>query len=300
MPPSRPTRPPRRAITTPGSRRDPSRRTPGGIAVSVLVHVVAVLAILRLVNVVPTGWLFTLREPPTPAAERVTFLAFPPTQAGRTRPRDGGDNRAPGRTPEPAQIIAPAVVPSAIPDAPKAAPAPPAGPAGGAGAVVGGGGPAQGLRPLFADPRLWIPPAPPVGLPLTRTQKLDSAIASLVQTLEDSLSRLPRERAPGDWTYSRNGKKYGIDGSLIHLGNFSLPTALLALLPMNATANPSGVERDRRLTAIRGEIQYQAARAARDDDFYRAVKALRERKEKERAEQKKAVGEPPVPVVTKP
>ena len=122
----------------------------------------------------------------------------------------------------------------------------------------------------------------------------------MVQVLQDSLAQLPHERAPGDWTYTRNGKKYGIDGSLIHLGNFSLPTALLALLPMNATANPSALERDRRLTMMRGEIQAQAARAARDDDFYRAVKALRERKERERAEQKKTSGDPTGVPVSKP
>ena len=120
---------------------------------------------------------------------------------------------------------------------------------------------------------------------------MDSAIAAMINPIEDSLARLPRERAPGDWTVERNGKKYGIDQKYIHLGNFSLPTAVLALLPLNVQGNPTTMERERRLSTMRGEIQEQAARVARDDDFRAAVKALRERKEKERLDQRKKSGE---------
>ena len=95
----------------------------------------------------------------------------------------------------------------------------------------------------------------------------------------------PGDIAFFDQTFDRNGKKYGIDPKMIRLGDFSIPTALLALLPMNnVQANPTGIERARRLSSMRTEIMEQADRRARDDDFYAAVRALRLRKEKERAE----------------
>jgi hypothetical protein len=117
--------------------------------------------------------------------------------------------------------------------------------------------------------------------------RLDSSVADNLQRMNDSLALLPKERTPGDWTFTRNGKRYGIDQQFIRLGPFSIPTALLAALPLNVTANPTAVERDRRLSSMRFEIQEQAARAARDDEFRAAVKSLRERKLKEREDRKK-------------
>jgi hypothetical protein len=258
--------------------------------VSLAIHVVLLALFVRIV-IVPFDFLAPRGAPPKPLlVERIGFLALPRGAVPeRATPRAGGDNR-PARAQPAAPIIAPPSVPAAVPAAPKAA-APPSEP-GGAGAVVGRGGATEGVRPLFADPRIWAPNAPIVVAPMSPKQRLDSAIAARVHALEDSLAMLPHERAPGDWTVTRNGKKYGIDQKLIHLGDFSLPTAVLALLPLNAQGNPTTFERDRRLATMRGEIQEQAARMARDEDFRAAVKALRERKEKERQDQKKKAGEP--------
>jgi hypothetical protein len=44
------------------------------------------------------------------------------------------------------------------------------------------------------------------------------------------------------------------------------------------------MERARRLDSMREEIQSQASRAVRDDEFRKAVEALRERRERERRE----------------
>jgi hypothetical protein len=290
-------RPKRRAISTPGQRSDVPRRSPASIAAAVAIHAAVIILLMRLViGPRELDELLNTRTKPLPV-DHIGFLALPRSDAPPTQtPRSGGDNRPARTTPSPPAppLVAPPTTPSTIAE-PSGKPAPPD--AGGRGEVVGSGGTTEGVRPSFSDPRVWAPPAPVVVAPLTPKQRLDSAIVSMVTTLEDSLAKLPIERAPGDWTYTRNGKKYGIDGKMIHLGNFSLPTAILALLPLNATANPSAMERDRRLTVMRGEIQAQAARAARDDDFHRAVKALRERKERERAEQKKAAAEQPVPVV---
>ena len=124
-------------------------------------------------------------------------------------------------------------------------------------------------------------------VPMTRADSLQAVLWATASAFVDSMNRATPApgRAPGDWTFERKGKKYGIDPQMIRLGDFSIPTALLALLPMNnLQGNPIGIERARKLSSMRSEIMEQAERAARDDDFYAAVRALRLRKEKERRE----------------
>ncbi|MFI5312261.1 MAG: hypothetical protein ACHQQ3_13560 [Gemmatimonadales bacterium] len=280
----------RRALTTPGERTDPARRGPGVLFASLAIHVVLV-SLLASIIIVPFDFLRPPGKIATPlVVERIGFLALPRSaRPSRERPRAGGDDRAPRpQQATPAPVVTPSTVPAAIPAPPKTATPEP----GGSGAVVGQGGPTRGVRPEFDDPRIWAPKAPIVIAPMSPTQRLDSAIASRIHAIQDSLAALPTERAPGDWTTTRNGKKYGIDQKYIHLGDFSLPTAILALLPLNVQGNPSVYERDKRLAVMRGEIQEQAARMARDEDFRAAVKALRERKEKERQDEKKKAAEP--------
>jgi hypothetical protein len=265
--------------------RDPARRGPASIATSVAIHVVAIAILLRIA-IVPFEGAGPAEHPAEPEATHVNFVRTPADTA--TRQHAGGDNRRVTKNPAPAQIIAPSAVPSALPPEP-AKNAPPVAPAdGGNGPVIGGGGPTKGMTPAYTDARLWAPTAPAPVKPKTSTERLDSAIASRVHHLEDSLNALGPQRAPGDWTLNgKDGKKYGIDQKYIHLGNFSIPTALLALLPLNVQGNPTTYENAKRIGIIRGEILEQEARSARDEDFNQAVKELRERKQKERANKAK-------------
>ncbi len=226
--------------------------------------------------------------------EKISFMvAVPSGPTTQEAPKAGGDGRAASEDPTPAApIVAPTSVPSSVPAAPAG---PPRADPGGVGPLVGGGGPTLGIRPSFNDRRLWASPSDIVlapDLPMTRADSLRSVLQATAEAYVDSMVRAnPQGRRPGDWTFERGGKKYGIDPMFIRLGDFSIPTALLALLPMNVQANPVAQERALRLTSMRNEIIEQAERRARDDDFYAAVKALRERKEKERreaAEEKKA------------
>lgn len=233
--------------------------------------------------------------------ERISFQVMLPTsgEAERRAPRDGGDGRdaAPDAAPAPAlPIVAPINVPTTVPSAP-AEPRDPVG----VGPLVGSGGPAQGIRPSFTDQRLWVAPSAiiiaPI-VPLTRSDTLRLMIQARAIAMMDSMSRLPSDAGrQGDWTMGRNGKRYGIDQGFIRLGSFSIPTAVLAMLPMNVQANPIAMERARRLNSMREEIQSQAARSIRDDEFRKAVRALRERKEKERREAEAARA--PAPPATK-
>jgi hypothetical protein len=237
----------------------------------------------------------------TVVPERISFQVLLPTDGATERrpPRDGGDGREvrpDAAQPEVPPIVAPTAVPATIP-----VPAEPRDPVG-VGPLVGSGGPAQGIRPSFTDQRLWVAPSEYVTapiVPLTRADTLRLMIQARAIALVDSLSRLPSDAGrQGDWTVDRNGKKYGIDQGFIRLGNFSIPTAVLAMLPMNVQTNPIAMERARRLDSMRGEIQEQAARSIRDDEFRKAVRALRERKERERREAEAAAKGPGPPTRT--
>jgi len=91
----------------------------------------------------------------------------------------------------------------------------------------------------------------------------------------------PNKFERGDWTVEKNGKKYGIDQQYIRLGKFSIPTALLALLPFNAQTNPTVADRNRQQMAMRMDIMEHAQMSLNEEEFRRAVKAIRERKERE-------------------
>jgi len=275
----------RRAISTPGERVDPARRGPASILGSVAIHLVAI-AILVRIAIVPLSWLGA----PRPAEPEATHVDYVRTAADSAKhQRAGGDNRRVTNTPEAAPLVAPSAVPSALPPEPPKTATPAAQAEGGTGPVIGGGGPTRGVTPAFTDPRLWAPTDPAPIRPRTPTERLDSAIASRVHHLEDSLRALGPQRADGDWSWTgKDGKKYGIDQKYIHLGPFSIPTALLALLPLNVQGNPSTYGEARRIGAIRAEILEQSARASRDNDFNQAVRELRDRKQKERADKVKA------------
>lgn len=226
--------------------------------------------------------------------ERISFITAVPRGgvAETEAPRAGGDGRTPAETPGDPSDMAPApavplVAPREIPTGVFPQRGPVRADPGATGPIIGGGGPTRGIQPSFTDRRLWLPESEIVQAPgeqFTRADSLRMMLAGRTVEYLDSIARLPAERRPGDWTFERNGKTYGIDPGFIRLGDFSLPTALIALLPMNVQANPIGRERMLRLDAMRQEIQTQSARMARDDEFRAAVRALRERKEAERRE----------------
>lgn len=278
----------RRAISTPGGRRDPARRGPIVVILSVATHVAAVLLLWRVI-VAPLDWRTVTPNSEPVMVERIGFLAIPKrTTPSTERARSGGNDRPMTKLSvvqtAPPPIVAPSIIPRTLPDLPRPFTQPQE--AAGSGPLVGIGGPLRGVRPSFTDPRVWAPTAPILRAPMSPAQRLDSVLAASLGAMNDSLRNLPTEREPGDWTVERNGRKYGIDGKYIRLGKFALPTAALALLPLNVQGNPQQMETSRRIGTMRSEILEQAARGARDDEFHAAVKALRERKDKERAARK--------------
>ena len=280
--------------------RPAAPRGVSAFAVSVILHVVIGAVLVRVLTT-PNALNSLFSRWGQPAqVERIGFLALPRSAAPAKAAKAGGDNRPdrgkPSAEPAAPTLVSPLTLPSTLPVAPaNAAPAD----QGGSGEAIGGGGPTRGMRPSYNDPRLWLPTGPVVSAPMqpkTRSDSLHDLLADKIRMFNDSVAvATGGQRDPGDWTFTdKKGRKYGIDRKYIRLGKFSIPTAVLGMLPLNVQANPIQMERQRTMDEMSRQIQEQSARAARDDAFKAAVKALRERKDRERREAlTKADGQPP-------
>jgi hypothetical protein len=122
-----------------------------------------------------------------------------------------------------------------------------------------------------------------VAKPQTVKQTLDSLIAEGIAPYNDSAAAAAQRRDPTDWTIEKGGYKWGIDRKAIRLGPVSIPTALLAMLPLNLQGNPTTMQRDRAFATMNADINWHAQQAINEADFMKAVRSIRERKERERA-----------------
>lgn len=263
------------------------RQTTASFALSIALHVLFGGVLVRALTYSLPHDDLDLRGRGESRAERIAFVAVPRQGATTTSGRSGGDGRPRSARPVP-RLRAPSALSSVLPPV-----APAAAEQAGSGEVVGEGGPDEGIRPTFADPRLWAPVGPFVSTPLPPAQRLDSSLTARLRAHRDSVTAatyVPNKMERGDWTMERDGAKYGIDRKYIHLGKFQLPTAALALLPFNRQANPIAGERERRLSATHADIQYQARRSMNYAEFRDAARAIRERKDRERAAALRAAG----------
>ena len=257
-------------------KQQPQHRS--SVAISIALHVVLGVALVRLL----TFGNISLFDDTSAPVERIGFVALP--QEGPPSPGvSGGD----GRPERPRSARPPLVAPSAVPTGVPVAPATPGASVeddGGSGPLVGRGGPMAGIRPSYSEPRVWVPPAEIVTAPKTMTERLDSSLTALIQAKEDSL-RLAGAGAyakkPGDWTWEKNGKKYGWDQGGIRLGDFTIPSALLPKLAANTALNPAAQERAE-LDRLAREVREQGQRNMTEAEFRKAVNSIRERKERER------------------
>ena len=256
-----------------GSRR----RLSPSFLVSVGVHVVVAIALMQML--ILNGDYSSPSKPSTAREQHVGFVTLP--RGGVTKPiagKNGGDGR-PFKSRE-VHVVAPTTVPTAIaPSAPVAKTTD----SEGAGPIVGTGGPSRGVRPQYSDPRVWEPPGKVVAAPKTVAQTIDSLIADAIAPYNDSVAAAAQRRDPTDWTIEKGGYKWGVDKRAIRLGPFSIPTALLAMLPLNLQGNPTTMERDRSYATMNRDITWHAQQAVNEADFMKAVRSIRERKERERA-----------------
>ena len=253
------------------------KRLSPAFLVSLGVHLVVAAALMRMLILnaeFPQG----PRKQVTPQ-ERVGFVQLGKPGEKPTVGKVGGDGRP--FTSREIHVVAPRIVPSTIPMPNVTAAKPIEEP--GNGPLVGGGGPSRGVRPSYSDGRVWTPPGPVISPPKTVKQTIDSLIADAIGPYNDSVAAAAQRRDPTDWTIEKGGYKWGIDRHAIRLGPVSIPTALLAMLPLNVQGNPTTIERDRSYAAMNRDISWHAQQAINDADFMKAVRSIRERKERERA-----------------
>jgi hypothetical protein len=268
------------------------RRVDGSVAASIAIHI-AFGAFLLWVFSIP----YPLREilertRPRVTPERISFITIP--DRGVTTPgRSGGDGlpERPNATPARSRpLVAPSETPSSLPPAPVDRPPEEVG---GSGPLVGRGGPVRGIVPSYSDPRVWADPnARVLALPRSLSEQLDSMLVTGTQRVRDSMALASNQRKPGDWSWTKDGKKYGWDAEGIHLGGVTIPNEVLGLgaalaqggLFDGVASNPQVADRARTIRAMTQDINYNGPRAMNAEEFRTAVKRIRERKERERRE----------------
>ncbi len=265
---------------------DRRKRSPGGFAASVALHVVIALLLAQMVFRYPIGVLLQAYS----AAEHIKPEALHYVRVGQQTPASSVQTRPKAAAPKaarPAPLIAPTVIPTQVPTAvPSAAPARAAGGTGNGQGVPGGTGMATGIVPALPDARIKVAPGY-FTLPLkTPAEKIDSMVADIYGAMLDSLEAAGHERKPGDWTFTKGGKKYGWDQQGIQLGKFMIPNALFALLPLKVQANPT--MNNRFDAGMREDLLFHAQMSVTEDEFKQAVARIRERNEKLHEAQEKA------------
>lgn len=276
----------------PARRPDRGRRSPGAVAASLAVHG-ALVALLGHALTQPSPYLALLgRLAPPPQAERVTYVQPQRAAAPLPEPEGGGDGRpaappvprpsAPLRTPDaiapPAPDAAPTVEPSAAPR--------PAAPGRGTGQGSGVGeltGPAAGLRPTYTGGAVWLRPGDPTLERPTLADSLDDVVMRDLARIRDSLTIEAMRRSPDDWTFQRNGQRYGLTRDYLHLGKISIPTPLLGLIPMRQQGNPVAAQRNRALNEMGAESRDQARRMEDAFNVDARIAEIRKRRDAERA-----------------
>jgi len=257
------------------------RRPSGALIVSIGLHIALVVGLVWIMAV-PLPFQKWLNEHRNVPVEHISYLSVPNEGVTRTG-RSGGNNIPKARGPV-RRLVAPTTTPTAIPQ-PTAKAVPSGGE--GTGPKVGAGGAESGITPSFSDPRLWLPPGPVMGVPRTQAQKLDSVLMARLQPHLDSMEAIAEHqgKAPGDWTFTKDGKKWGMDPKNIYIGDHKIPTAILALLPLNVGANPITTGENKMFQREHDLIQDNAQRAMNEEEFNAAVKAIRERKQREHDEE---------------
>jgi hypothetical protein len=258
-------------------------RAPSGpLLFSIVTHVVLGVVIMNAAfhyDFIPIGG----ERPASPVQEQVSYVAVSPA-GGATGGTSAGT--PPARATRPSSgLVAPLRVPGAVAPAAPGTSGTPGGIVGGTGAG-GGIGPTTGIVPGDPDPRLSTEPRVFQPAPKSHAQRVDSAVKATIYAFSDSVARAAASagRAPGDWTFGKDGRKWGIDGNKIYLGKFAIPSAVLAALPIRVQGNPGESIANRLSGAQRSDVLVHAASQAHDAEFKTAVKRIRERKDRERRE----------------
>lgn len=166
------------------------------------------------------------------------------------------------------------------------------------------------IKPSFGSGTVWVQPLPMTPRELaalltgkSERQLSDSTVFAITQHFREAVAAAEAQRqASGkpDWTTTFGGQPVGLDERWIYLGPIKLPSALLALLPINTMANPTEVAAARKRNSMREDILTAGWRAGNLSDMKKAVRALREEKERDREFERNRRTPPPADGATSP
>ena len=134
--------------------------------------------------------------------------------------------------------------------------------------------PAERLRPRLTDRRLWAPLPPEFG-ELTLEQREELLLAGRLNEWYDSLAAATAaEAAWKDWTFKDgSGGRWGVSEGQLHLGDLTIP------LPFTFEPPPG----QREYMWQWNEIARQGAQAAVQETVRERLEAIRARRDRERA-----------------
>jgi hypothetical protein len=264
------------------------QRSAGSLAISIAMHVVLISALFGIVFRYPLGQLMGIPEPVT-KVERLTFVQLAPQPTAHS-----GRATIPEQGSRPAALAPLTVVPDKLFPAPDSNTARAAG-GDGVGKGVAGAGVATGVVPMPPDPRIDLAPSQLQHAPPAVVAAVDSLIQFTVGIVNDSMQVYAERSKLPEWIKKAKGGEWGVTPQYIALGKLKIPTALLALLPLNMSSRVSPIEA-RRDAYIRRDIMENAQRSISEDEFRAAVKRIRERKERERKEKLLAGDSKPIPI----
>lgn len=168
-----------------------TRRSPRAFAISVAVHILAVVVLSIVLVQHPLARIIGLRAAKPAPQERINYIRVAPAAGVIGADTGAARARAPAATPAPRgapRAGAPAAVPEGV------TPSPPAdlpgavrdGTGGGGGA--GGTGAGTGMVPSYSDSRVWATPGDWIALPKSQRQVVDSVIDVAVGAYIDSVA----------------------------------------------------------------------------------------------------------------
>lgn len=137
------------------------------------------------------------------------------------------------------------------------------------------------LEPGALTPQVWVPTSP-IHSSLDKESAAAARLSGRLDAYNDSVALAAAAAARAvDWTKTdADGGRWGVSPAGLHLGDITIP------IPVNFSAGPG--KRDEIAGRVRdwNELQSQAERMGGKETFEERVKAIRERKAKERSEGK--------------
>lgn len=257
----------------------------GPIVLSIAIHIVVIALIASITFRYPISALFGPRSD-AEVKERIRYVETRPAPREPVGNGSSATREPPKRALKPAPLLAPTLTPSTLP--PIAPPTVSVGSVSGTTGGTGGApaGVATGVEPALPDPRIELRPSS-LRLPLTQGERNDSAVKAIYYAYREAeiAAEEHKGRDPRDWTFEKNGQKFGIDSQYVYLGKFKIPSMILAALPFNRGIGVDGtrVIEARNAQWIQNDI-YMHSQGMSEDDFRAAVRRIRERKEREKRE----------------